>query len=87
MFGRFLDYAVLLVSSDANPQVYEEIRKDTYMGHVWEELMKDVIEERLEDSWIESIKNIMQELKYTSDQAMDLLKIPQSSRESLVKRL
>ena len=39
--------AVLLVSSDANPQVYEKIRKDTDMSHVWEELMKDVIDERV----------------------------------------
>lgn len=39
--------AVLLVSSDANPQVYEKIRKDTDMSHVLEELMKDVIDERV----------------------------------------
>lgn len=61
------------------------------MSHVLEELMKDVIDERIEESkentWLESVRNIMNELKYTSDQAMDLLKIPQSNREALLKRL
>lgn len=80
-----------IVRLDANPQVYEEIRKDNGMSHVLEELMKDVIDERIEESkentWLESVRNIMNELKYTSDQAMDLLKIPQSNREALLKRL
>lgn len=75
--------AVLLVSSDANPQVYEEIRKDTYMGHVWEELMKDVIEERVSAGEekgaftmaLNNIKNGMKNSNLSFDGVCDLLGI------------
>lgn len=51
--------AVLLVSSDANPQVYEKIRKDTDMSHVLEELMKDVIDERVAQGVEQSKKELL----------------------------
>jgi hypothetical protein len=53
--------------------------------------MKDEIAEERNDaetaSKVEDIKNIMSELKYTAEQAMDLLKIPQQKRSVYLSKL
>jgi hypothetical protein len=55
------------------------------------ELMKDEIAEERNDaetaSKVEDIKNIMSELKYTAEQAMDLLEIPQQKRSVYLSKL
>ena len=48
------------------------------MCKAMEELREQSIQRGIDQSRIESIKNIMEGLKYTAQQAMDLLKIPVS---------
>jgi hypothetical protein len=59
------------------------------------ELMKDEIAEERTDAanmaetetQVKNIRNIMSELKYTAEQAMDLLKIPQQKRSIYLSKL
>jgi hypothetical protein len=61
------------------------------MCQAMRELMKEEIaEERIDaetTSKVEDIRNIMDELKYTAEQAMDLLKIPQQKRSVYLSKL
>jgi hypothetical protein len=57
--------------------------------------MKDEIEEKVNDAatmaetetQVKNIRNIMSELKYSAEQAMDLLKIPQQKRSAYLSKL
>jgi hypothetical protein len=57
--------------------------------------MKDEIEAKVNDavdqaeteSKVEDIRNIMSELRYSAEQAMDLLKIPQQKRSMYISKL
>jgi hypothetical protein len=61
--------------------------------------MKDEIEEKVNnaadkaadkaetETQVKNIRNIMSELKYTAEQAMDLLKIPQQKRSAYLSKL
>ena len=83
--------SVLQVSVSANFELYQEIRRDAVMCEAMKELMKDEIDEQINkaeySAHIKDIKNIMESLKYTAEQAMDLLKIPQNERASYLAKL
>jgi CRISPR/Cas system CSM-associated protein Csm2 small subunit len=83
--------AVLQASVAANFELYEEVRRDSVMCEAMRELMKDEIAEEINnaetDTQINNIRNIMDELKYTAEQAMDLLKIPQQKRSIYISKL
>jgi hypothetical protein len=79
--------SILQASVSANFELYQEVRRDAVMCQAMQELMKDEIDEKITESKIEDIKNIMDELKYTAEQAMDLLKIPQQKRSAYLSKL
>ena len=55
------------------------------------ELMKDEIETEINEAEnrtkLEAIKDIMEALEYTADQAMNILKIPQAKRAAFMAKL
>jgi uncharacterized protein YqgV (UPF0045/DUF77 family) len=83
--------AVLQASVSANYKLYEEVRRDAVMCQALQELMKDEIDAKVTsaetDIQVDNIKNIMSTLKYTPEQAMDLLKIPQENRSLYMSKL
>jgi hypothetical protein len=87
--------AVLQASVAANFDLYDDVRRDSIMCQAMRELMKDEITEERNDaatmaetaSKVEDIRSIMSELKYTAEQAMDLLKIPQQKRSAYLSKL
>ena len=72
--------AVLNISSEANEELFEKIRRDDDMGEAMRRVMKDDLDKREQETKLFDIKNIMTKLKYTVDQAMDLLDIPSDQR-------
>ena len=88
--------AVYQVSSAANRGMYEEL-KGGYpeMFEAMMEFMKPEIDAKIDQSVaakidetkLESIKNVMESLKFTPQQAMDALKIPESEQSKYVDRL
>jgi hypothetical protein len=83
--------AVLQASVAANFELYEEVRRDSVMCQALQELMKDEIEEKVTnaetETQVNNIRNIMSELRYSAEQAMDLLKIPQQKRSMYLSKL
>lgn len=57
------------------------------MEDLREESIQRGIEKGIDQNWVESIKNIMEGLKYTAQQAMDLLKIPVSDKPKYLSKL
>ena len=56
---------------------YQEEKKTMYLaGYDEEKILKEAIKEGIEQSRLENIKNVMEGLNYTAQQAMDLLDIP-----------
>ena len=76
--------AVLNVSSEANEETFEKIRRDEDMGEAVRRVMKDDLaesEQRGEqNAKVIDIKKVMEKLKYTVEQAMDFLDIPSDQR-------
>ena len=76
--------AVLNISSEANEEAFKRIRRDDDMGEAMRRVMKDDLEQSEkcgeQHALIQSIRNVMEKLKYTVDQAMDLLDIPLDQR-------
>lgn len=79
--------AVLQVSMSANQKAYEKMRGDERMCQAMEELMKDVIEEKVDNTKIEAIKSIMNSFKVSVEQAMDALNIPMEQRAKLLDKM
>ena len=52
-----------------------------------EKILKEAIKEGIEQSRLEIIKNIMEGLNYTAQQAMNLLNIPVDERDKLIAKL
>ena len=67
-----------------NPQIFEEIRRNDMAGDVLMEIMKDRVDEKVNEKERETklidIKNVMDSFGVTVDKAMESLKIPQSQR-------
>ena len=57
------------------------------MCKAMEELREQSYQRGIDQNRIESIKNIMEGLKYTAQQAMDLLKIPVTDRSKYLSML
>ena len=49
--------------------------------------MKDEITEKVTESKLEDVKNIMKKLSYTAEQAMDLLSVSESQRKLILDKL
>lgn len=83
--------AVLQVSVSANHVLYETIRRDDPMCDALRELMKEEIEEEKaaakQQTLLEAIKNLMQTMKWTAEQAMAALSIPQGDWPEYMAKL
>ena len=95
--------AILQASISANYELYKEVREEHVMCEALERLMKDKIDEKLDEKYnmgildgkregildgkIDSIKNIIVNLSCTPEQAMDLIGIHDSQRELVLSRL
>lgn len=80
--------AVLQVSVSANKEIYEAIRRcDKVMCDALKELMKDDFEETKQETLLETIKNLMDTMKWTAEQAMTAMKIPDADRGKYIAKL
>lgn len=83
--------AVLQVSISANGKVYDEVRRDFGMCEALRELMREEIEEEKtksrENAILVSIRNLMDSMKWTAEQAMNALKLPMNDRVKYVSKL
>lgn len=80
--------AVLKVSVSANKEIYETIRRcDKVMCDALKELMKEDFEETKQETLLETIKNLMDTMKWTAEQAMTAMKIPDADRSKFIAKL
>jgi hypothetical protein len=87
--------AVLQASVAANFDLYDDVRRDSIMCQALQELMKDEIEEKVNDAatmaetetQVKNIRYIMKNFKCTVEQAMDALEIPQQKRSAYLSKL
>jgi hypothetical protein len=83
--------SVLQVSVSANHDLYEDIRRNVVMCQALEELMKDVIDERVDNAentlQMANIRNIMDSFGVSAEQAMDALKIPSNKKVFYLSKL
>ena len=84
--------SVMQASVSANPATYERIRRcNPIMCEALRELMKDEIESEIEDrerkTKIELIRNLMDSMKWTAEQAMEAMKVPVKEREQYMAGL
>ena len=92
--------AVMQASVSANRVLYEKLRRcNPVMCEALRELMKDEIEREIEEQKqqaaleterkisIELIKNLMDSMKWTAEQAMEAMKVPVKDREQYMAGL
>jgi hypothetical protein len=83
--------AVLQVSTRANEDLYRQIRRNDYMCQALMEIMKDEVDKKVntavDTSMGESIKNVMESLHISADEAMDILKIPEEKKKMFLIKL
>lgn len=80
--------AVLQVSVSANKEIYEAIRRcDKVMCEALRELMKEDFEQTKQETLLEAIKNLMETMKCSADQAMVALKIPDADKGKYIAKL
>lgn len=88
--------AVLQVSVSANKKIYEAIRRcDKVMCEAMRELMKEDFEkqeretrqETKQETLLEAIRNLMETMKCSADQAMAALKIPDADKGKYIAKL
>lgn len=91
--------AILQVSISANRELFRKMKEDSVMCKALEELMSDVIEEKAKKAALEaavkatqssvlsSIQAIMENLRYTAEQAMDILNIAEKDRAFYLTKL
>lgn len=80
--------AVLQVSVSANKEIYEAIRRcDKVMCEALRELMKEDFEQTKQETLLEAIKNLMETMKCSADQAMAALKIPDADKGKYIAKL
>ncbi len=97
--GRTVD-AVMQASVAANRESYERIRMcDPFMCEALRELMRDEIEERereaarqadqkaRQEKSLKLIRNLMETMKMTAEQAMDALKVPANDKKKYMAGL
>ena len=84
--------AVLQVSVSANKEIYEAIRRcDKVMCEALRELMKEDFEKQERETrqvtLLEDIKNLMDTTKWTAEQVMAAMKIPEADRGKYIAKL
>ena len=80
--------AVLQVSVSANKEIYEAIRRcDKVMCEALRELMNEDLEKREQETLLKAIKNLMETMKCSADQAMAALKIPDADKGKYIAKL
>lgn len=89
--------AVLQVSVNANRKLYQKIkiRRDFVMWEALKDLMKDEIEKEMQDAEEKAtqdtlllvIRNLMESMKWTAEQAMAAMKIPAADQQKYVSKL
>ena len=84
--------AVLQVSVSANKEIFEAIRRcDKVMCEALRELMKEDFEkqerETKQETLLEAIRNLMETMKCSADQAMAALKIPEADKGKYIAKL
>ncbi len=84
--------AVLQVSVSANKDIYEAIRRcDKAMCDALRELMKEDFEkqeqETKQETLLATIKNLMDTMKWTAEQAMTAMKIPDADKGKYIAKL
>ena len=80
--------AVLQVSVSANKEIFEAIRRcDKVMCEALRELMKEDLEQREQETLLKTIKNLMDTTKWTAEQAMAAMKIPEADRGKYIAKL
>ena len=72
--------AVLNISSEANEETFEKIRRDDEMGEAMRRVMKDDLEQEKQQTLVDAITNLMNNMKWNIEQAMDALSIPTAER-------
>ncbi len=81
-------YRVLLqLVIEKNPQFIEMMRRDEAMEDVLMEIVKDKIDEKVQQNTVTHIRDIMESFGVTVERAMDSLKIPQSQRSTYAELL
>ena len=80
--------AVLQASVSANKEVYEAIRRrDKVMCEALRELMKEDFEEQERETLLQIIKNLMDTMEWTAEQAMAAMKIPDADKGKYIAKL
>ena len=80
--------AVLQVSVSANQKLYEMIRRsDKIMCDALKELMKEDFEKKEQETLLKTIRNLMDSMKWTAEQAMAAMKIPDADRGKYMAKL
>lgn len=80
--------AVMQVSVSANKEIYEAIKRcDKVMCEALRELMKEDLEQREQETLLKTIKNLMDTTKWTAEQAMAAMKIPEADRGKYIAKL
>ena len=86
-------YRVLIkLIIEKNPQFIEVIRRESAMEDVLMEIVKDRVDEKIntavdaerQETTVIHIRDIMMNLQFTAEQAMDVLNIPPTQRETYV---
>lgn len=85
------DLEVQRADSGARPERARYLKTDPkgveLMCKAMEELREESFQRGIDQSRLDSIKSIMETLKYTAQQAMDLLKIPIAEQSKYIARL
>lgn len=84
---RIREYYAMLLSLivEKNPKIFEEIRRNKEMKSKYpglRKVFKEEIDEEIEETTTDHLVDIMNKLKYTVEQAMDLLSIPPADRNT-----
>ena len=75
--------AIIKLVVDKNPRFREMIRKDMEMEDTLMDILKDRVDERINESTAAHLNALMEELGCTPERAMDLLHIPEQERDAL----
>lgn len=80
--------AILQVSVSANKDFYERLRRyDKIMCDALKELMKEDFDKKEQETLLRAIRNLMDSMKWTAEETMTAMKIPDADRGDYMSRL
>ncbi len=79
--------AVLQVSATANQNLYSRIRRDEIMCQALMELMKDEVQEERDKVTTDYIRNLMDSMNLSAEEAMEALRVPEERRKVFIVKL